>query len=92
MIMVIIIIIIIIDDDDDEDDDDNRIEITNARFSTISSLPRELSPTRTLKCPEHNRVQITCNTQSAHHAQHASRVPLGTVQVHQMYQSFVLLC
>ena len=29
-------------------------------FFTISSLHRELSPTRTLKWPGHNQVQITC--------------------------------
>ena len=38
-------------------------------FSPVSSLRRELSPTRTLKFPRHNRVQITCNTLSAYHAQ-----------------------
>ena len=39
-------------------------------FFTISSLRRELSPARTLKWPGRNRVQITCNTLGAHHAQH----------------------
>ena len=39
-------------------------------FFAISSLRRKLSPTCTLKWFGHNRVQITCNTQSAHHAQH----------------------
>ena len=37
----------------------------------MSSLRRELSPARTLKWPGHNRVQITCNTSSAYHAQPA---------------------
>ena len=37
---------------------------------TISSLRRELSPTRTPKCPGCNRVQTTCNTSSAYHVQH----------------------
>ena len=40
------------------------------RFFTISSLRREPSPTRTLKWPRRNLVQITCNTSSAHHVQH----------------------
>ena len=38
-------------------------------FFTISSLCRELSPTRTLKWPERICVQITCNTSGAHHVQ-----------------------
>ena len=36
-------------------------------FFKISSLRRELSPTRTLKRPRRNRVQITCNTSSGYH-------------------------
>ena len=38
---------------------------------TISSLRRELSPTRTLKWLGRKRVQITCNTSSAYHVQPA---------------------
>ena len=41
-----------------------------SRFFTISSKRRELSPSRTLKWPRRNRVQITCNTSSADHVQH----------------------
>ena len=41
----------------------------SSRFFTISSLRRELSPTRTLKWPRYNRVKITCNTSSAYHVQ-----------------------
>ena len=48
----------------------NRIQMLNSRFLTISSLRRKLSPTRTLKWPGRNRVQITCNTSSAYHAKH----------------------
>ena len=62
------------DDDDDGDDDDddinNRIHRRNSRFFTISSLRREPSPTRTLKWPGRNRMQITCNTSSVCHVQH----------------------
>ena len=47
----------------------NRIERRNSRFLTIFSLPHESSPTRTLKWPGRNRVQITCNTSSAYHVQ-----------------------
>ena len=36
---------------------------------TISSLRHKLSPTRTLKWPGCNRVQITCNTSSTCHVQ-----------------------
>ena len=39
----------------------SRIQRRNSRFLTISSLRREPSPTRTLKWPGRNRVQITCN-------------------------------
>ena len=39
-------------------------------FFTISSLRREPSPTRTLKWPGRNRVQMTCNISSAYHVQH----------------------
>ena len=48
----------------------NRTERRRLRFLTISSQRRELSPTRTLKWPGRNRVQITCNTPSAYHVQH----------------------
>ena len=48
----------------------NRIERRNLKFLTISSLGCELSPTRTLKLPGCNRVEITCNTSSAYHVQH----------------------
>ena len=49
--------------------DNNRIHRCNSRFFTIS-LRRERSPTRTLKWPGRNRVQITCNTLNAYHVQH----------------------
>ena len=48
----------------------NRIQRRYSRFFTISSQRRELSPTRTLEWPRRNRLQITCNTSSAHHVQH----------------------
>ena len=47
-------------------------------FCTISSQRRELSPTRTLKWPRHNRVQIMRNTSSAYHVQVSCYVSLGT--------------
>ena len=47
----------------------NRIERRNSRFLTISSLPREPSPTHPLKWPERNRVQITRYTSGAYHNQ-----------------------
>ena len=37
----------------------------------MASLRREPSPTRKLKRPGRNRVQITCNTSNAYHVQHA---------------------
>ena len=59
-------------------DNNNRIQRRCSRFFTISSRRRELSPTRTLKWPGRNRVQITCNTSSAYHVQVSCYVPLGT--------------
>ena len=56
----------------------NLIQRRYSRFFTISSQRRELSPTRTLKWPGRNRVQITCNTSSADHVQVSCYVPLGT--------------
>ena len=57
---------------------DNGIQRRYLRFFTISSQRRELFPTRTLKWPGRNRVQITCNTSSAYHVQVSCYVPLGT--------------
>ena len=48
----------------------NRIQRRYSRFFTISSQRRELSPTRTLKWPRRNLLQITCNTSRAYHVQH----------------------
>ena len=64
------------DDYDDDDDDDNNTIIIIAlkgeiEIFTISSMRRELSPTRTLKWSGRNHVQITCNTSSVYHAKHA---------------------
>ena len=56
----------------------NRIQRRYSRFFTISSQRRELSPTRMIKWPRRNRVQITCNTSSADHVQVSCYVPLGT--------------
>ena len=56
---------------DNNHNNNHRIEKCDLRFFTISSLRRELSPTRTLKWPERNRVQITCKTSSAYHVQPA---------------------
>ena len=48
----------------------NHIQGRNSRFFTISSLRREPSPTRTLKWPGGNHVEITRNTSSAYRVQH----------------------
>ena len=64
--------------------DNVRIQRCNSRFFTISSLHCEMSPTCTLKWPRHNRVQITCNTSSACHMQHAmlcATLYAGTAQL-----------
>ena len=52
------------------DNNNNSIQRRKSRFFTISSLRRELSPTRTLKWPRRNRVQMTCNASSAYLVQH----------------------
>ena len=46
-------------------------EKRNSKLYTISSPRCELSPTRTLKWSERNRVQITRNTSDVYHVQHA---------------------
>ena len=56
----------------------NRVQRRYSRFFTISSQRREMSPTRALKWPGRNRVQIACNTSSAYHVQVSCYVPLGT--------------
>ena len=56
----------------------NRIQRRYSRFFTISSQRRELSPTRMLKWPRRNRVQITCNTLNTYQVQVSCYVPLGT--------------
>ena len=64
------------DDDDNDDDDDDKVDDSNtdsierhkSRFFTIYPLHRLMSPTRLPKWRGRNRVQITCNTPSAHHA------------------------
>ena len=48
----------------------NSIQRRISRFVTFSSPRCKPSPTRTLKWPGRNRVQITCNTSSAYHVQH----------------------
>ena len=56
--------------DDHLSNNNNRTERRNSRFVAISSLRHKLSPTRALKWPGHNRVQVTCSTSSAYHVQH----------------------
>ena len=80
--------------------DNIRIESRNSRFFTISSLRRKLSPTRTLNWPGSNLVQITCNSQSAHHVQHvvchlvrrdSSAIKIGRVKIAFISALFYLL-
>ena len=72
IIIIIIVIVRIINNNNNNNNNNNynRIQRCYSRFSTISSQRRELFPTRTLKWPRRNRVQITCNTSSAYHVQH----------------------
>ena len=50
-----------------DNNNNNSIGRRNSRCFTISSLRREQSPSRTLKLPGLNRVQVTCNTSTAYH-------------------------
>ena len=50
-------------------------------FLTLSSLRRELSPTRTLKWPRRNREQITCNKSGGYYVQHVVRLVVGRIVV-----------
>ena len=66
---------VVFDDDDDDynyndNNNNNRIQRRNERFVAIFSLRREPCPTRTLKWPRRNRLQITYNTSSAYRLQH----------------------
>ena len=62
-------------------------------FFTISSVRRKLSPTRTLKLPKRNRVQITCNTSSAYHVQrvvcHLVRRDISAVKFDRVKIAFI---
>ena len=78
IIIIIIVIIIIIIFFFLNSNNNNHIQRRYSIFFTISSQRRELSPTRTLKWPGRNRVQITCNTSSAYRVQVSCFVPLGT--------------
>ena len=72
MITMIIVIIIIIE-----------FKGTNLRFLQSPQCAANCLPTRTLKSPGRNRVQITCHTSSAYHVQHVLRTTLyeGTAQL-----------
>ena len=70
IIIIVVIIMVIIINSNNNNNNNNHIQRRNLRFLTISSLHREPSPTRTLKWPGRNHVQITCNSSSAYHMQH----------------------
>ena len=71
----------------------NRLQ--NVRSRTVSkTYAREPSPTRTLKWPGCNRVQITCNTSSVYHVQHAvchvARRDSSTIKFDRVEIAFIL--
>ena len=69
-------------------DNSDRTERHNSRYVlyTISSLRRELSPTRTLKQPLRIRVQIVCNTSGAHHGTRGVTISMSAFPAcHQCY-------
>ena len=69
--------------DDDSNNTNNNNNHRIQRHTTISSLPGEPSPTRTLKWTGRNRVEITCNTSSPYYVQHVLRATQyeGTAQL-----------
>ena len=83
--------------DNNNNNNSNCTERHNLRLFTISSLRHELSPTRTLKWPRRNRVQITCNTSSAYHVQHIVihatwyEETAQLLSLNRIYLSFILL-
>ena len=78
----------------DNNNNNNCIQRRSSRFFTNSSLRRELSPTRTLKWPRHNRVKITCNTSSAYHVQcvacHIVRRDSSAIKFNRVEIAFIL--
>ena len=83
-----------IQENNNNNDDNNRTERRNSRLFTITPLRREPSPTRTLKWPRRNRVQITCNTLGAYHVQHAVLCAMwyeGTAQLYSLTEFKSLL-
>ena len=52
------------------DNNNNRIDRRSLRFLQSPHCAMNCLPTRTLKWPGHNRVQITCNISSAYHVHH----------------------
>ena len=78
-----------------DNDNTHRIEsrIFFFFFFTISSLHRELSPTRTLKWPGRNRVQSTCNTSSVYHVQlvvyHLVERDSSAIKFNRVYITFI---
>ena len=57
--------------EDKNENNNNHIQRRNSRLFIISSVSRELSPTRTLKWPVRSRVEIACNTSSAYYVPHS---------------------
>ena len=80
--------------EEEEDDNDNCIQRRSSRCFTISSLCRELSPTRTFKWPWHNRVKVTCNTSNAYHVQrvvcHLVRRDSSAIEFDRVEITFIL--
>ena len=68
----------------------HRIQRRISRFFTISSLRRELSPTRTLKWPRHNRVKSS----STYHVQrvvcHLVRRDSSAIRIDRVEIAFIL--
>ena len=74
--------------------DNDSIERRDSRYFSISTLCRELSPTRTLKWLGRNRAQITCNTSSAYRVQrvvcHMVRRDTSAIKLDSVIVAFIL--
>ena len=69
----------------------NALKGATPDFFTVSSLRRELSPTRSLKWPWRNRVHITCRISSAYHVQHVMMTMMMMTMIMMMMMIIIIL-
>ena len=74
IVVVVVVVVIII-----------TLKGANRDFYNLLTAPRTVSNT-----PAHNRVQITCNTSSAYHVQHAVRRDSSAIKFDGVEIAFIL--